>query len=79
MYPPARNVTTHLCGISRARLARRNRPCAHISTRGRKATVAATTDSAQQESGTGASPDYVRHNARPLSTHPLDGTFLSPD
>ncbi|MFC9839429.1 transposase [Rhodococcus sp. NPDC127530] len=42
-------------------------------------TVGATTDSAQQESGTGASPDYVRHNARPLSTRPLDGTFLTPD
>ncbi|MFE5703418.1 transposase [Rhodococcus koreensis] len=42
-------------------------------------TVGATTDSAPQESGTGASPDYVRHNARPLSTRPLDGTFLTPD
>ncbi|MDI9979847.1 transposase [Rhodococcus sp. IEGM 1307] len=42
-------------------------------------TVGATTDSAQQEHGTGASPDYVRHDARPLSTRPLDGTFLTPD
>jgi len=36
--------------------------------------VGATPDSAQQESATGASPNYVRHNARPL-----DGTFLTPD
>ncbi|CAG7589114.1 transposase [Rhodococcus opacus] len=42
-------------------------------------TVGATTDSAQQVSGSGASPDCVRHNARPLSTRPLDGTFLTPD
>ncbi|WP_186301114.1 transposase [Rhodococcus sp. WB9] len=42
-------------------------------------TIGATTDSAQQESGIGAGPDCVRHNARPLPTRPLEGTFLTPD